>query len=404
MNIGNQLSLHRRGFSAVAAVPAFKQLPIYVSEADPDGCAACLVSSTPADAYRLSPTYGTYVIEMSKRTLELASSMGVNIGGLITWAFTFPGTPYFAGYRALGTNGIELPVLGAFRLLGGLNGARLPVTSSGAATLASILANSVRGAADVDSMATLDGDKVHVLVWNYHDDIVTATPATVNLSVKVPTSFGSAVTVTHLRVDEQHGDAYTAWTSQGSPKTPSAVQIEAMQAGMVPAALGAPQSVSVAGGTATISFTLPRSGMSLLTLSSSAPAVDGGASGGAGRAGASGSAGAGGVGGSSPIGSGTGGVTVSGAGGSGGPSAGGSGGLSASGSGGTGGRTGSTGSGGASGDASTGPGESGSAGCSCAVGAGADGGGMLLGLALGVLGSIAALRRRRRHPTAPAGQ
>jgi xylan 1,4-beta-xylosidase len=350
MNMGQQLSLHRTGFSAVAAVPAFKQLPIYVSEADPDGCAACPVSSTPADAYRLYPAYGAYVIEMSKRTLDLASSMGVNIAGLITWAFTFPGTPYFAGYRALGTNGIELPVLGAFRLLGGLNGARLPVTSSGAATLASILANSVRGAADVDGMATLDGDKVEILVWNYHDDLVTATPATVNLTVKMPASFGPTVSMTHLRVDEQHGDAYTVWTSQGSPNTPSAVQIQAMQAGMLPAALGAPQSLPVAGGTATISFALPRSGMSLLTLSSSAAAVDGGASGGAGLAGASGSTGAGGVGGSSPIGSGSGGGTASGVGGSGG------------------------------GD-----------GCSCAVGAGADGWAMVLAFALG---SIAALARR----------
>jgi len=32
----------------------------------------------------------------------------VKVGGLLTWAFTFPGTPYFAGYRALATNGISL--------------------------------------------------------------------------------------------------------------------------------------------------------------------------------------------------------------------------------------------------------------------------------------------------------
>ena len=38
----------------------------------------------------------------------------------MTWAFTFPGTPYFAGYRALTTNGIDLPVMGAFKLLGAL--------------------------------------------------------------------------------------------------------------------------------------------------------------------------------------------------------------------------------------------------------------------------------------------
>ena len=55
MDLGNQLRLHRAGFNAVAAVPQFKQTPIYVTEADPDGCAACPVSSTPADAYRILP-------------------------------------------------------------------------------------------------------------------------------------------------------------------------------------------------------------------------------------------------------------------------------------------------------------------------------------------------------------
>ena len=55
MDLGNQLRLHRAGFNAVAAVPQFKQTPIYITEADPDGCAACPASSTPADAYRNSP-------------------------------------------------------------------------------------------------------------------------------------------------------------------------------------------------------------------------------------------------------------------------------------------------------------------------------------------------------------
>ena len=39
---------------------------------------------------------------------------------------SLPNTPYFAGYRALTTNGIGLPVLGAFKLLGRLAGMRLP--------------------------------------------------------------------------------------------------------------------------------------------------------------------------------------------------------------------------------------------------------------------------------------
>jgi len=41
MNLGHQLSLHQTGFKQVAAVAAYKQTPIYITEADPDGCAAC---------------------------------------------------------------------------------------------------------------------------------------------------------------------------------------------------------------------------------------------------------------------------------------------------------------------------------------------------------------------------
>ena len=62
MDMGNQLGLHQTGFSEVAG-SAFAQTPIYVTEADPDGCAACPVSMVPADAYRTSPAYGAYEIE-----------------------------------------------------------------------------------------------------------------------------------------------------------------------------------------------------------------------------------------------------------------------------------------------------------------------------------------------------
>jgi xylan 1,4-beta-xylosidase len=267
MNLGNQLRLHRSGFAAVAAVAAFKQTPIYITEADPDGCAACPVSKTPADAYRNSPAYGAYEVAMMKRTLELEATMGVKVGGLFTWAFTFPGTPYFAGYRALATNGIALPVLGAFKLLGSLAGSRLPVTSSAAATLAAILANSVRGNADVDAIATLNGQSIQILVWNYHDDLVTVAPTPVQLSVKVPSAFGSSVTITHARVDDTHGDAYTVWKAQGSPTTPSATQIAAMKQAMDPAPLNPPQSMPVDGGSVSVAFDLPRFGLSLLTIS-----------------------------------------------------------------------------------------------------------------------------------------
>ena len=277
MNLGQQLKLHRAGFNAVAAISQFKQTPIYITEADPDGCAACPVSSTPADAYRNSTAYGAYEVAMMKHTIELEAQVGVKLGGLLTWAFTFPGTPYFAGYRALATNGINLPVMGAFKLLGRLAGSRLPLTSTGALTLDDILTNGVRGRPEVDGMATVNGTAIQILVWNYHDDLVTVAATPVRLAVNVPASFAANVRVSHLRVDESHGDAYTVWVAQGMPASPSSAQVTALQQAMDPSLLVPDRTVAVAAdGSIGVDFDLPRFGVSLVTILPVARASDGG--------------------------------------------------------------------------------------------------------------------------------
>ena len=267
MDLRHQLILHRAGFDAVARFPQFKQTPIYITEADPDGCAACPASDSSPDQYRNSTAYGAYELAMMKHTLELEATEGIQLGGVLTWAFTFPGTPYFAGYRALATNGISLPVLSAFKLLGRLAGTRLPLTSSGALALSDVLATGVRGDPELDGMATLDGARVQVLVWNYHDDLVTVPATPVHLTIAVPPSFGPNVSVSHLRVDETHGDAYTVWVSQGMPASPSATQIAALERAMDPSPLVPDKTVAVAAdGSVSVDFALPRFGVSLVML------------------------------------------------------------------------------------------------------------------------------------------
>jgi xylan 1,4-beta-xylosidase len=275
MNLGNQLRLHRSGFDTVAAFPQFRQTPIYITEADPDGCAACSATSIPADAYRNSTAYGAYEIAMMKHTLELEAQVGIKLAGVLTWAFTFPGTPYFGGYRALATNGINLPVLSAFKLLGSLAGARLPLSSSGARPLNDILTRGVRDQADVDGLATRNGTTVQTLVWNYHDDIVPVAATPVQLAIKVPASFGANVRVSHLRVDESHGDAYPVWVSQGMPQNPSGEQLAALQQAMEPSSLVPDRTLRVAtNGSVCVDFDLPRFGISLVTISPAAGASD----------------------------------------------------------------------------------------------------------------------------------
>jgi xylan 1,4-beta-xylosidase len=266
MNLGHQLALHQAGFSAVANVPAFKSKPIVVTEADPDGCAACSAAQTPADAYRNSPAYAAYEVAMMKRSLELSERAGVNLRGLVTWAFLFNDGKYFPGYRVLRGNGIDLPVLNGFKLLGALTGNRLPVTSSGARPLDDLLKNSVRQEPDIDALATQSGRTIQVLVWNYHDDLVAAPAAPVSLSLKVPADFGARALLTHQRADETHGDAYTVWVAQGKPAAPSPTQIQQLKDGMEPVALEPARTVDVANGVVNVTFDLPRFGISLLTF------------------------------------------------------------------------------------------------------------------------------------------
>jgi xylan 1,4-beta-xylosidase len=285
MNLGGQLRLHRVGFKAVAAFPKFKHTPIYITEADPDGCAACPVSSLPANAYRNSAAYGAYELAMMKRSLELQEQVGVTLGGVLTWAFAFPNTPYFAGYRSLTTNGIGLPVLSAFKLLGRLSGTRLPLTSTGARALDDIVGNGVSGEPELDGMATRDGDAIQVLVWNYHDDLVTSPATPVHLTIKPPGGFGPRVRVSHLRLDESHGDAYTAWVAQGRPASPTGAQVAALQKAMDPSPLTPDRTIALAAdGSVELDFDLPRFGVSLITLSPTADAIDEGQSASAARA------------------------------------------------------------------------------------------------------------------------
>ena len=216
---------------------------------------------------------------MMKHSIELEAQEGVKLGGLLTWAFTFPGTPYFAGYRALTSKGLDLPVLGAFKLLGSLSGSRLPLSSTGAHALSDVLANGVRDQPELDGMATLDANTLRVLLWNYHDELVPAPATPVHLSINVPASIGPYVRVSHLRVDESHGDAYTVWVAQGMPTNPSPAQEKALQQAMAPSALVPDQTAQVtANGTVELDFDLPRFGVSLVTLLP-ADASNGGAGG-----------------------------------------------------------------------------------------------------------------------------
>ena len=132
MQIGRQLADLARGFEIVASFDKFRSRPVVVSESDPEGCAACVASRYPQNAYRNTAQYAAYEAEVIRAALELAERSKIHLAGLLTWAFEFENQPYFVGFRSLATRGVDKPVLNIFRLLGRTSGERIRAESTGA--------------------------------------------------------------------------------------------------------------------------------------------------------------------------------------------------------------------------------------------------------------------------------
>ena len=192
-----------------------------IGESDPEGCAAC---QGPQLGYRNGTMYSSYTAASFARKHDLTEKHGVNLEGALTWAFEFEDQPYFAGFRALATNGVDLPVLNVFRMFGKMGGRRVAVKSSGDAGVEAILKDGVRGAPDVSALASLEGKRLSVMAWHYHDDDLPGPDAAVDLAVgglALPTG---DVRLTHYRIDEGHSNAYALWKRMGSPIAPNAEQ------------------------------------------------------------------------------------------------------------------------------------------------------------------------------------
>ncbi|MGH7472192.1 MAG: GH39 family glycosyl hydrolase [Longimicrobiales bacterium] len=208
--------------------------------------------------------YSSYTAEQLARTYELADLHGVNLLGSVTWAFEFEGQPYFDGFRDLATNGIDRPVLNVFRMLGQMRGDRVAVHSSAGLPLAVVRDSSVRNRADINALAARDARSISVLVWNYHDDDLTAPAAQVELAIEgLP---AVRPTLTHYRVDREYSNSYAVWKKMGSPQQPTSAQYAELEKAGQLQTLAAPSSVPVTGGRVAIPFTLPRQGVSLIKL------------------------------------------------------------------------------------------------------------------------------------------
>ncbi len=267
MGLARELNSVEKGFEIVASQPEWRSTPIVLGEWDPEGCAACSALQNPQNSYRNGPLYACYTAEALSRTIELAKKQGVSLEGVVTWAFEFEEQPYFAGFRELATNGIDKPVLNAFRMFGLLGQERLATASSGALETGNILQSGVRGPADVNAIATRAGQEVSILVWNYHDDDLPAPSAVIEVEVRGLPKGLTRAAVEHFGVDASHSNAYAMWLKMGSPQSPTPAEHEALQAAGQLQLLESPFWQTIEAGALRLKFPLPRQGLSLIRLS-----------------------------------------------------------------------------------------------------------------------------------------
>jgi xylan 1,4-beta-xylosidase len=266
MGLNHELTDADRGFTIVASFAEFKHLPIILSEADPEGCAACSARNNPANNYRNGTLYPAYTAAGFKGLLDLENRHGVNLVSMLSWSFEFEDHDYFEGFRDLATNGVDKPILNLFRMLGLMVGERVSVTSSGAVPLDTLIGAGVRGTPDVDALAASDANSAALLVWNYHDVNQPGPPAATTVTVKGIPAGVRRVLLQQFRIDDSHSNAYTAWLAMGSPQQPTDGQYAQLKAAGQLEALGSPEWLSVHDGKVEIDTNLPLESVSLMRL------------------------------------------------------------------------------------------------------------------------------------------
>lgn len=119
---------------------------------------------------------------------------------------------------------------------------------------------------EVGVIATLRGEtQAAVLVYHSRDRIMSSGVETIRLNLHgLP--FEKAM-LAHYRIDEDHGDPFTAWEAAGAPEMPSAEVLKAMRLRQELELLDDPEEVYPENGSLELEFDLPLHSVSLLLFS-----------------------------------------------------------------------------------------------------------------------------------------
>jgi xylan 1,4-beta-xylosidase len=263
--MGVQLQDVGMGFEIVAN-SEFPDLPIIIGEADPEGCAACsFASGYRGNGYRNGVMYASYTASSFAKMYELADQYGINFEGALSWSFQFENKPWFDGFRSMATNGVDKPVLNIFRMFGMMQGDRLAVGQEDPITAQEVIEQGVRGKqGDINALASITDNAMYVMVWNYHDDDLPAPDAPVEIdlsNINAPQAL-----LHHYRVDRDHSNSYTVWREMGAPQQVTREQYKKLEESGQLELLTSPEWIKMQDGNATVSFELPRQGVSFLKL------------------------------------------------------------------------------------------------------------------------------------------
>ncbi len=217
----------RAALEAVAAHPRFRDLPCIVDECDASVPAHWGVYDNANFAYRNTEYFPVFQCKLMKKLLDLDALGAARVHQATTWSFYFEGERFFEGTRSLFTaQGVEKPVLNAYRMLSRLGPVRVAAESTAAWSLTRLDEGDADMPEEVDALAARGDDRVSVLVWRHRDDQYAsdaeAAPVTLRIE-RLP--WTGDVRVRHFRIDARHSNSHTAWRALGSPQDPSPAEL-----------------------------------------------------------------------------------------------------------------------------------------------------------------------------------
>ncbi len=193
----------------------YGDLPLILSEADPDGWAAGGAGDNPNMNFRNTEYYGSYLASSYLRLLELGRRTGTDVRPL-AWAFVFPGERCFEGTRVFATQGIHKAVFAAMEALSRLGGNRMA---------AEVTAGAESGADGVCALAAENASGIQALVCRHYDDWDETEPCAVTVRLDGP----KKDRLRAFLMDREHANPYEEWVRQGRPDFPTGEAYEAIK-------------------------------------------------------------------------------------------------------------------------------------------------------------------------------